>query len=53
MQTEKAVCQNTENVELIMISSFCGSQNENKYITSKLGFKTAPCYLHELSQLSD
>lgn len=53
MQTEKAVCQNTEKVEFIIISSFYGSQKWNTYTASKLEFRTAPCYLYEWSQLSD
>lgn len=47
MQTEKAVCQNTGKVELILVSSFYSSQNKNIYTTGKLEFRTAPCYLYE------
>lgn len=53
MQSEKVACQNTENIKLIMVSSFYGSQNWNIYTTSELDLRTAPCYLYEWSQLSD
>lgn len=46
MQTEKAVCQNTKKVELIIISSFYASQKQNISTASKLEFETALCYLH-------
>lgn len=44
-QTDKAVYQNTKKVELINISSFYTSQNQNTCIASKLEFKTAPFLL--------